>query len=291
MTITVDQPTKYVELADKRQREEAARIAQAAGGDSKLLVVPLEDRRKFKEDALRRAEAPLKRLSPQEVWKGTLSRVSAMRDEGIEGLQETLPQQISRNLELSDPTKTPIVAVSKSPHEALTLFAVVHGKGGIELQLYCGNVDGTVKIKKDGKPELTDIKPCTEETQNQPRYFATVAQRLPTGERNVSPQLAVATTTDINNVAKRLCQLFHQPEPEKPYIYKKDRQAVAPKSVAVNTATTARAVPAHQAHARSLWSKDREPNYDLTIAEQRAIRAAQMQSTPQPEPARYAYGM
>ncbi|MGO7821242.1 hypothetical protein ACC684_28740 [Rhizobium ruizarguesonis] len=298
MTITVNQPTKYVELADKRQREEAARIAQAAGGDSKLLVIPLEDRRRFKEDALRRAEAPLKKLTPQDVWDGTIKRVDSMRQEALVAMRETLPPSLLRLLQPADPKTTPIRSMDNSPHGAVTAIALFADERGREIRLYCGNIDGTVKIKKNGEPELVNIKPPTEETQRQPRYFATVAQRLSNGLRNTSPDLVVAFTSDINFVAKRLCQVSRQPEPTKKYTLLKDRleaekkPEMAPAVKAAPTALTApKALPANQAHARSLWSNDREPSYDLTIAEQRAIRAAQMQSTPQPEPARYAYGM
>lgn len=289
MTISVNRPRNFVPLDDKRQRDEAVKLAASGSGSSKILVLPLEERRAFKEEALRIAQAPLKKLSAQEVWQGTVNRVAGMREEAQQAMFQILPKAILAYTTNADAKTTAIRSVEKSPHGGITVIAMIADDRGREIRIYGGNIDGTVKVdKKTGTPFLVDVKPPSEETQKEARYFAVGAQKLPKGGRDFSEQLVVSNTNDINHLLKRLCEVNGFPAPTKQYVMKKDRQPVASAAPAKPSALQ-RQVPSHEAHARSLWTRSSEPRRDMTIAEMRA-KGIPLQPVQQREP-RQAFAM
>ncbi|MBY5551018.1 hypothetical protein HFO61_30195 [Rhizobium leguminosarum] len=297
MTIAVrPQATRYVPLSEKEQREAAAKLASTASGDTERLLLAPEERARRKNEAEAIVNRNITKLSPKQVWEETVKRVSFMTAEASHGLAQVLPEKVLDRYRPVPNKDRQILASPESPHAGLGLIGIIDAGRGREIAIYGGNTGGAVRIH-NGVPVI-DVKPSDEKTQNKPRYFGIAQQRLENGKRDPSRQPLFMDMTDINDVAKRCCDLLGVPAPTKAYEYMKDRKAVEKKPEPVATmkpATPApaalKSLPAHQAHARSLWSKGGQPSYEMTIGEQRAARAASAQATPQPERARYAYGM
>jgi len=288
MTIAVrPQQTRYVPLSEKEQREAAIKLASTANGDTERLLLTPEERAKRQTDAEQIANKAVRNLSPQQVWDETVLKVSFMTAEAAHGLGQVFPDQVQRCYRPVPNKERKILASKESPHAGLGLIAIIDAGRGREIALYGGNTGGTVYIE-NGIPKI-EVNPSDEKTQNDPRYFGIAQQRLANGKRDPSKQPLFMDMTDINDVAKRCCELLGAPAPTKTYKTVKERKvaeaaakATAPsmKPQAVRQPAT-KPVPTHQVHARSLWAS---PHYEPTIGEMRQLAVAY--AVKQQEPAR-----
>lgn len=258
---------RYHDKQTEDQREAAIKAAAAAGGDTKRLTMPLDERMEIARKAEEAKNAAKKRLSPQTVEQIAVMKVENMVSQAARELREAMPG----NVRMATPKERKVVPVPGEPHCAIGQVATIDAGRGRFIAIYGGNARGEIELDDNGMPRFSPGKiiPSTEETQNKADYFALVAAKGPDGKPAFSKH-ALFRLTDINDVAAACCRLLQIPEPEKKIEKKAEQKA----EIDLKAAAPARGAwrdQAPQAPKPSKWGEAMPDN--LTIAERRAMVA------------------